>query len=452
LLDEQGIIDTESDVIIDDLPLDYSILDEIEYTYPSANAYFGYMTRGCSRGCSFCAIEILEPEYKHYISIRKQLAAVSNRFGERRDLILLDNNVLISKCFDKIIDDIKEMGFAKGASYTPSCDYAISLQNLRDGYNNRANLRKIIRLYDSLIKKLDDETIGELYVERERLGLLRYETATISAVEEFDAIVSLLFKKHIKQNPLVRFVDFNQGVDLRAFSESKAKRLSEINIRPLRIAFDDWSLRDKYEKAIRLSATAGMTDLSNYLLYNSDIDVDTPLNLYRRMRLNVDLCEELGISIFSFPMKYHPINDPEYFNNRDYIGKHWNRKYIRAIQAVLNSTRGKIGRGKQFFDAAFGENEEEFNEIIMMPEALIIHRFEHDQAKRERFDKVNEYNGNCDALTDEWRESFNLLTKEQLMVLIPIVHKNSFSDIDIDVDDSSVQKVLRFYQIQRPRD
>ena len=47
-------------------------------------------------------------------------------------------------------------------------------------------------------------------------------------------------------------------------------------------------------------------------------------------------------------MKYHPIDDPDYYNNRDYIGVHWNRKFIRAIQAVLNATKGKIGRGKDF--------------------------------------------------------------------------------------------------------
>lgn len=49
-------------------------------------------------------------------------------------------------------------------------------------------------------------------------------------------------------------------------------------------------------------------------------------------------------------MKYHPINDKEFFMNRDYIGKFWNRKFIRAVQAVLNSTKGKIGRGVDFFE------------------------------------------------------------------------------------------------------
>jgi len=451
VLDEPSIVDENSDVIIDELPLDYSILDEVEYQYPSANAFFGYMTRGCTRNCSFCAVKTLEPKYKHYINIREQISAVSDRFGERRDLLLLDNNVLLSKCFDRIIDDIKGMGFSKGATFTPSCEYAKALKNLRDDFNTRANLRKMIKLYDALVKKLDDDAIGDLYIERERLGLLRYETATTNAIEELDSFVSPLFAKYIKRNPLMRIVDFNQGVDLRAFSDTKVKRLAEINIRPLRIAFDDWSLRDKYENAVRVSAGAGITELSNYLLYNSDIDIDTPLNLYRRMRFNVDLCEELGISIFSFPMKYHPIDDPKFFNNRDYMGKHWNRQYIRAVQAVLNSTHGKIGRGKQFFEAAFGENEDEFNEIIIMPEALIIRRFEHDQAKRERFNKVDEYAGNCDTLTDEWREGFKSLTDEQQSIAIPIIHRNIFNDADITVDDPVVREVLRFYQIQRPR-
>ena len=63
--------------------------------------------------------------------------------------------------------------------------------------------------------------------------------------------------------------------------------------------------------------------------------------------MNVELCEELDATIYSFPMKYHPINDAEFFKNRDYIGVHWNRKFIRAVQAVLNSTKGKIGRGKE---------------------------------------------------------------------------------------------------------
>lgn len=35
LLDKPGIIDADNTDIIDELPLDYSILDELDYTYPA---------------------------------------------------------------------------------------------------------------------------------------------------------------------------------------------------------------------------------------------------------------------------------------------------------------------------------------------------------------------------------------------------------------------------------
>ena len=91
-------------------------------------------------------------------------------------------------------------------------------------------------------------------------------------------------------------------------------KLAEVNIYPLRIAFDHWSLRKTYEEAVRTAVTSGISNLSNYLLYNFE---EEPEELYYRLRLNVDLCEELGATIYSFPMKYHPINDPEYFMKVD---------------------------------------------------------------------------------------------------------------------------------------
>ena len=79
-------------------------------------------------------------------------------------------------------------------------------------------------------------------------------------------------------------------------------------------------------------------------------------------------------------MKCHPIRrttdmGEDYSHNRDYIGKYWNRKYIRAIQAVLNSTKGKIGKGTSFFRKAFGENIEEYHKLLEIPETMIIYRY-----------------------------------------------------------------------------
>ena len=117
LLDKPGAIDSGNDLVIDRLPLDYSILDEIDYVYPANNAYFAYMTRGCVNQCKFCAVPRLEPQYCDYIGLKEQIKITNERFGEQKDLLLLDNNVLSSKCYDQIIDEIKECGFEKRMVY-----------------------------------------------------------------------------------------------------------------------------------------------------------------------------------------------------------------------------------------------------------------------------------------------------------------------------------------------
>ena len=207
------------------------------------------------------------------------------------------------------------------------------------------------------------------------------------------------------------------------------KKLSEINISPLRIAFDHWEQRDIYEQAVRKAASNGITNLSNYTLYNFH---DKPEHLYYRIKLNVELCDELSINIYSFPMKYHPINDPEFFMNRDFIGKHWNRKFIRAIQAILNSTKGKVGKGKTFFEEAFGANEQRFWTILWMPETFIIYRlmFKNNLAK-------------------EWEEKFWNLPCDKLKQVQEIVALNKFKDLDIKQFDEEIQNVLKYYKITR---
>lgn len=172
LLDQPGIYDAGNEDIIDELPLDYSILYEIDYHYPASNAYFGYMTRGCPRDCAFCAVKTLEPNYKNYIGIADKLAYVDEHFGRKKDLLLMDNNVFASKCFDQIIDEIKQCGFQKGAKYIPSNEYEIAIKNLSEGYNIRAFIRVMVSIYDAYADKLPEKESGSFYLKREKLGLL----------------------------------------------------------------------------------------------------------------------------------------------------------------------------------------------------------------------------------------------------------------------------------------
>ena len=87
-------------MVIDTLPLDYSILEEIDYHYPASNAYFAYMTRGCVNKCSFCAVPKLEPIYKDFLPVSEQVRIAEEQYGAKRDLLyLLDNNVLALPSF-----------------------------------------------------------------------------------------------------------------------------------------------------------------------------------------------------------------------------------------------------------------------------------------------------------------------------------------------------------------
>lgn len=452
LLNKKGDIDADNDSIIDELPLDYSILDEINYQYPANNAYFAYMTRGCPNRCPFCAVPRLEPKYCNYIGIKKQLEIVKKTCGEKKDLLLMDNNVFASDCFDIIIDEIKDCGFAKGATYNPPNEYEIAYNNVReamqDGKNVRGYIAKMIKIYDAIAQWItNEEELSDFYLKREEFRLLYPILATPENIVKFDDVARPLILRGYKQTKRMRYVDFNQGVDARLITDEKMRKMAEIAIRPLRIAFDHYEMKETYINAIKIAANNGIKYLSNYLLYNFN---DKPEHLYERMRINVDLCEELGISIYSFPMKYHPIDDPQYFNNRNYIGKYWNRKFIRAIQAVLNATKGKIGRGKNFFEEAFGRDVNEFIKILWMPEAFIIYRRKYDAAFRTRMSEKysKPIAGACD-LTNEWWSKFNALGTEQLASAKKIIANNKFKDGEFECEDESIIEVLEYYRITR---
>jgi hypothetical protein len=147
--------------------------------------------------------------------------------------------------------------------------------------------------------------------------------------------IKYIYKKHFRPIPRQRYVDFNQGVDARLFTEEKVQLLSQINVRPLRVAFDDMKTLPAYEKAIRMSEKAGMRDFSNYLLYNFK---DKPIDLYNRLKINVNLCEDLGISIYSFPMKYLSSINPLQNVSTKYHKVFIISRYCKYIIQTLDTT------------------------------------------------------------------------------------------------------------------
>ena len=350
LLDRPGILG-DDDIIVDEITPDYSILDEIEYKYPSNSAYFSYMTRGCSNHCPFCAVPDLEPEYKDYISIKDQIEEIKDKYGEKRNLLLMDNNVLASKQFNKIIDEIIELGFYKDAKYT----------YIRNGRKISVN----------------------------------------------------------------RYIDFNQGIDARLLTEDKMKRLSEINIRPLRIAFDDIKIRELYIEKVKLAQKYGIKSLSNYILYNYK---DTPEELYERLKINIELNDELGLKIYSFPMKYIPIDAKE----RKHIGPNWNRKYIRTIQSILHATHGVVTPKRKFFEKAFGKDINEFKKLLLMPEDYIIYRYFCEDV----------------GLTKKWEKQLNYikeLANGSYDKAVEIIYSNYFKNLpELFLDEENINLLYHY--------
>lgn len=393
LLNEPGKLGLPGDECIDQIVPDYAILDDIDYVYPFHDAYFLSATKGCGNKCGFCAVQTLEPQYIPYIDLKQRIAAIEEEFGSKRDLLLMDNNVLRSPNFDQIIDDIIAAGFGKGATYL----------NPKTGKRVR------------------------------------------------------------------RYVDFNQGLDALFFTEEKARRLGEIALRPARVAFDHIEDLPTYERALRLCAKHGITELSNYVLYNSEAfggkghqyAADTPADLYNRMRLTLDIKDDINRSLpedrqvtaFSFPMRYIPLTAHE----RGYVGSQWNAKFLRAVQCMLIPTQGKGVGSRSFFEADFGKNAEEFVRFLCMPDKLIAARGEFSLGSRSRGGESPEEQAARKTVWEknqrkirEWNRLYQQLGGERSQ-FIALIGDNEFLPEKLLGAPSDLQKKLYLLYLTTPR-
>ena len=345
VLNKPGILDDDNEIVVDDLIPDYKLFNGSNQEYTLLDSYFGYSTRGCVNKCEFCGVPKLEPDFIEYRGLIPYVNEIINNYGEKRDLVLFDNNILASKKFKQIINDILELGFEKGA-------------------------------------------------------------------------------KH--KDILMRHVDFNQGTDARLMKEWHFKLLSKICISPLRIAFDHIKFKKIYTAKIKLAAKYEIQNLSNYILYNWE---DTPDDLWERLKININLNKDYGLKIYSFPMKYIPIDS----RDRLYVSKpDWNWYFVRSVQRILNVTKGIVMPGEDFFHRAFGETSEDFRRILHMPEGILMNR--------GRGPGPEEL---------EWISRFESLTSNEKKDLLGILNKNrtraGLKKAIAKTKNSKLKNLLQYY-------
>lgn len=428
LLNQPGILD-DNDIVVDEVTPDYDILSQIEYSYPSGNSYIAYMTRGCVNDCPFCAVPVIEPTYAPYISISQQIQNIDASYGKKSSLLLMDNNVLGSSHFDRIIDEIKELGFEKGATYVPDNLFELYCRRLRANPSDvvaRRNVFQVIRDFPERLKRYTEvlTRFGSL-VDEFSLHEESHSDFVSNVLAAYDGLAPII-EKYRNKAKKQRLVDFNQGIDARLVNNQNMKKLSEINIKPLRIAYDHISLTQIYSQAVALAAENGIFDLSNYILYNYN---DRPEDFYYRLENNIKLNQKYGTRIYSFPMKYIPVTDK---NRRDFVGRHWSRKYIRAVQSVINVTKGSVAPGESFFYKAFGRDIDEFHKIMMMPEPYIIQRFASEDA----------------GLTSMWWDEYQSLNDDMKELVRNKILANSFNinEEEANMYDAPSMKFFMHYE------
>lgn len=165
LFTNTAVVGDDNDINVDELPLDYDILEQVDYKYPAGDNYFAYTTRGCPNHCSFCAVPILEPEFRVTNNIIDQIRTIDERYGPKQHLLLLDNNVLNSSDLKSLVDDLCEAGFGRGARYVDPGAYHIVMMRYRNGDRGDFLDKKMATYLDGFKKRIKSKEMLETFLQ-----------------------------------------------------------------------------------------------------------------------------------------------------------------------------------------------------------------------------------------------------------------------------------------------
>lgn len=205
---------------IEDAIPDYEILNQVDYKYAVHDAYFAYASRGCVRKCSFCGVPKLEGDLYDTPSLSHIVEGIERLYGPKKDLILMDNNIVASPRFKEVIAEIRDLGFIPGAKLKRGKSTAQRRVDFNQGVDARILCKD--RMF---LKELASISIRPLRIAFDHIGVKKQYVTSIEFAHEVglhDLSNYMLYNFHDSPADLyqrmVLNIDLNEKLDIRIFS------------------------------------------------------------------------------------------------------------------------------------------------------------------------------------------------------------------------------------------
>ena len=373
---------------IDHLPPDYNILDS--QLYAINDTYYAYATRGCSNSCTWCGVPKIEPGGVYSIGIKKMIESMRNSYGEKSRLKLMDNNVLASKEFPKIVDDLVELGYGKNNGEI----YGLTKERTVD-FNQGLDARFITEESMRLLNKLN---IKPMRIAFDRV---EYKEDYIRALTIANSYGVKSFSNYILYNyndtPKDFYDRLMMNIELNEKWRGKQGEPSvTIYSYPMRYAPIDSTI----------SPTKVSPDKDLELSESSDINTNT-------------IYEELP----------------------------WTRRFIRNIEIMKGAAHGVISPTPSLARRTLGETFIEFIHNLYMPEELLRYRnkyerrvYELEPSRKPGNGKVEDFHNYLTNLIEARNQRF--------IAFHNVVSKNSKESIRkflLNCVDKELKKWLKVY-------
>lgn len=167
-------------------------------------------------------------------------------------------------------------------------------------------------------------------IETDFIELAQWEPKPIICDNNFLASDPDHFNRVVDRLKPLSGIDFNQGLDARLLTKHHADRLAELDMRFVRLAWDDIRIERHFIRAFELLRQAGFPKkiIRSYVLIGHK---DTPEDALHRL----ETIRQLGVT--PYPMRYQPLDA---LRRNDYVAPGWtDRELKRFVRYWSNLNR-----------------------------------------------------------------------------------------------------------------